>query len=404
MLVTLQEQGTAAALLRLEGAGGHQPSSSLCFDKTEEDVFEIEEHQSAPKTDKKKTSGAWLSTKFLLDWCSAGHSFCTDVWQLVLHLACLGTTDKKETQTSKWLFALAGEPVNIKKQTASQHDAGVAEMPRACSQPCHRHTLQSHVQESTRILRGFILITTERSDISWIFMLPFPFPCTFVIFKKGTAGKAQAETLQEEDQYLLPLFLKAQKWDVLPSAVQGAPWGITYQRDSTEQARVLFVCFFPLPFSSFPSLGRSLGTRSTKAVCHLNFSVALVLYLPFSALSLQYDALLQEGMSGAGIRQELWASGPGMDLGRGLRESQSLSRKPKQAYRSHSVLPISTTLCLVRTQPWDKWQWRLCKYQRTRWILPKHAAKREQKQNADKQIMPVTRTPSLCQHFLPTFY
>lgn len=235
----------------------------------------------------KKTSGAWLSTKFLLDWCSAGHSFCTDVWQLVLHLACLGTTDKKETQTSKWLFALAGEPVNIKKQTASQHDAGVAEMPRACSQPCHRHTLQSHVQESTRILRGFILITTERSDISWIFMLPFPFPCTFVIFKKGTAGKAQAETLQEEDQYLLPLFLKAQKWDVLPSAVQGAPLGITYQRDSTEQESKPGFClsFFPLPFSSFPSLGRSLGTRSTKAVCHLNFCCSGSLSPLFSSLS-----------------------------------------------------------------------------------------------------------------------
>lgn len=64
------------------------------------------------------------ATKFLLHRCSAGHSFCTDVWQLFLHLACFGTTDKKETQTSKWLFALAGEPVNIKKQAASQHDGG----------------------------------------------------------------------------------------------------------------------------------------------------------------------------------------------------------------------------------------------------------------------------------------
>lgn len=277
-------------------------------------------------------------------------------------------------------------------------------MPRACSQPCHRYTLQSHVQESTRILRGFILITTECSHIGWIFMLPFPFPYTFVFVKKGTAGTGSGRNPPRGIS--VPTFPLSQSTEVRRAAICSSGSSLRNHLSKRQhRASQGFVCsFFPLPFSSFPFPWQSLGTRSTKAVCHLNFSVALVLYLPFSALSLQYDALLQEGMTGAGIRQELWASGPGMDLGRGLRESQSLSRKPKWPYRSHSVLPISTTLCLVRAQPWDKWQWRLYKYQRTRWILPKHAAKSEQKHHADKQIMPVTRTPSLCQHFLPAFY
>lgn len=54
MLVTLQEQGTAAALLRLEGAGGHEPSSSLCFDKTEKVCLRLQSTRVLPKLTKKK--------------------------------------------------------------------------------------------------------------------------------------------------------------------------------------------------------------------------------------------------------------------------------------------------------------------------------------------------------------
>lgn len=87
---------------------------------------------------------------------------------------------------------------------------------------------------------------------------------------------------------------------MLPSAVQQAPPKKSHIKEKEQRASPWFS-----PLSSVPCSVLSLGTRSTKAIHHLSFCVALVLYL-ISSLPLHHIALTWEGTTGLSGRNCGW--------------------------------------------------------------------------------------------------
>lgn len=125
-------------------------------------------------------------------------------------------------------------------------------------------------------------------------MLPFHFLCAFV--KKGTALAGKGRNTPKGTKILF----KANKHHMLPSAVQRALPKKSHIKEKEQRASQWFS-----PLSSVPCSVLSLGTRSTKAIHHLSFCVALVLYL-ISSLPLHHIALTWEGTTGLSGRNCGW--------------------------------------------------------------------------------------------------
>lgn len=163
----------------------------------------------------------------------------------------------------------------------------------------------AQAQEEHGDLTDFVLITREHSYTSRVFMLSFPFFCVFV--KKGTAvtGKGRNTPKGRMISTCFPPFSKQisitcchlQFKELLKKSLSKWRKG--------EQVRWVF--FFLLsPFPCFIT-----QTRSSKAIHHLNFCVALALSLPLCNTLPSQERVQPVYQAGIGSEQSRHGSGTG---------------------------------------------------------------------------------------------